>query len=536
MKINHPFRRFRPLFIGACLSFLAACATIPSNPSPQSSAVASLQAARSTRSTTEQRVALYLQAASATAPLLGSGREATSARETYNTAVAELTVLLRSADQGSLWNKPLTVANGGSSYQLRYQSGSQQGVWSPDYFTSFVPASSVKEKLVKTRNFREGAGGTLVGVRKTDPIEAFSPRVGIAAAVTATVNFQGRTATLVLNDPIKRTTVTVMNRPLPLAADFSAPLCFYPHPNATMIGLMEGLRPGKYPNREGIFLLQPYDPSRIPIFFVHGLASTPYIWRDPINEIQEDPILRDKFQAVVFSYPTGNPIAYSAEKFREDLVKFEKRYPMPKGFVLVSHSMGGLVSQMQTTTLTRSDWESFDKAKADFLFEKAPPGSLINRCVAFESNPKAKRVIFIATPHRGAEMADQTIGELAIKLIRLPISVTTAVTSTLGNQIGFITGNNDHIPDGVSGLKPSNPMLKLLDREKVEPPCHSIIGNQGKPGSLAESSDGVVPYWSSHLSYAKSQVVVPGPHSCYDLPEATAELKRILHLHLKESR
>jgi hypothetical protein len=272
------------------------------------------------------------------------------------------------------------------------------------------------------------------------------------------------------------------------------------------------------------------------MIFVHGLASTPYIWRDPINQIQADPILRAKYQAVVFSYPTGNPIAYSAEKFREDLVEFEKRYPMPQGFVLVSHSMGGLVSQMQTTTLTRSDWEKFDKAKADVLFEKAPPGSLINRCIAFEANPKAKRVVFISTPHRGAEMADQNIGQLAIKLIRLPLTVTDAVTTTLGNQIGFITGGSERIPDGVSGLKPSNPMLKVLDSEKVEPPCHSIIGNQGKPGPLAESTDGVVPYWSSHLKYAKSQVVVPGPHSCYDLPESTAELKRILHLHLKEEK
>jgi hypothetical protein len=536
MKINMHFRRFRPLFMGACLSLLAACATVPSNPSSQASAVSSLQAARSTRATVEQRVALYLQAASATAPLLGTGKEATSARETYNTAVAELTILLRSADQGALWTKPLLVSNGGHTYQLRYQPGSSQGVWAPDYFTSFVPASSVNEKLVKTRNVREGVGGTLVGVRKTDPLEKFSPRVGLAAAVTATVDFQGKTATLVLNDPVKRTTVTVSNRRLPLAADFSAPLCFYPNPNAKLIGLMEGLRPGKYPNREGIFLLQPYDPSRIPIFFVHGLASTPYIWRDPINQIQEDPILRDRFQAVVFSYPTGNPIAYSAEKFRQELSQFEKKYPMPKGFVIISHSMGGLVSQMQTTTLTRSDWEKYNKTKADILFEKAPPGSLVNRCIAFEANPQAKRVVFISTPHRGAEMADQNIGQLAIRLIKLPLTVTNAVTSTLGSQIGVITGRADKIPDGVSGLKPGNPMLHVLDREKVVPPCHSIIGNQGKPGPLAESSDGVVPYWSSHLNYAKSEKIVPGPHSCYDMPESTAELRRILHLHLKETR
>lgn len=534
MKFTIPFRHYRPLFVGACLSLLVACASVPSSPSPQSQAVASLNAARSTRATTEQRVALYLQAAAETAPLLGSGKEASSARETYNTAVAELTVLLRSADQGSLWNKPLNVSNGGPAYQLRYQAGNSQGVWAPAYFTSFVPSTTIKEKLVKTRNLRSGVGGTLVGVRKTDPIEEFSPRVGMAAAVTATVDFKGLNATLVLNDPIKRATVTVLNRSVPLAADFSAPLCFYPNPNAKLIGLMEGLRPGKYPNREGIYLLQPYDPSRIPVFYVHGLASTPYIWRDPINQIQEDPILRQKYQAVVFSYPTGNPITYSAEKFREDLAKFEKRYPMPQGFVLVAHSMGGLVSQMQTTTIDRSDWEKYNKAKADVLFEKAPPGSLLNRCIAFEANPKAKRVVFISTPHRGAEMADQNIGQLAIKLIRLPLTITDAVTSTLGNQIGFITGGSDRIPDGVSGLKPSNPMLHVLDLEKVEPPCHSIIGNQGKPGPLVDSSDGVVPYWSSHLKYAKSEVIVPGPHSCYDMPGSIAELKRILHLHLKE--
>ena len=537
MKINLQLRHVRSLLVGSCLVLLAACATVPSSPPPQSQAVDFLQAARSTRTTPEQRAALYLQAAAAAAPLLGSGQEGSSARETYNTATTELTVLLRSAAGGSLWNRPLTVSNGGVTYQVRYQPGNKQGVWSPDYFTDFVLTSAVKNDLVKTANLRAGVGGVLVGVHKTVPREDFSPLVGIAAPVTATLGFQGQTATLVLNDPIKRATVSMANATRPLAANFSAPLCYYPNPNATLLGLMAALRPGSHPEREGIFLLQPYDPSRIPVFYVHGLASTPYIWRNPINQIEEDPILRAKYQAVVFSYPTGNPISYSAERFRQELAKFEKRYPMPQGFVLVSHSMGGLVSQMQTTNITRDDWERFDKAKADALFAKATPDCLVSRCVTFKANPKAKRVVFVATPHRGANMADQSIGEFAMKLIRLPITITSTVTTTLGTSIGFITGNTkDPIPDGVGGLRPSNPMLHVLDTEKVQPPCHSIIGNDNKLGPLKESSDGVVPYWSSHLDYAKSQVIVPGPHSCYELPESIAELKRILHLHLKESR
>ena len=60
----------------------------------------------------EKRAADYLQAAAITAPLLGAGTQKTSAWETYDAACGELTVLLRSADGGRLWNHPLTVTNG----------------------------------------------------------------------------------------------------------------------------------------------------------------------------------------------------------------------------------------------------------------------------------------------------------------------------------------------------------------------------------------------------------------------------------------
>jgi len=68
--------------------------------------------------------------------------------------------------------------------------------------------------------------------------------------------------------------------------------------------------------------------------------------------------------------------------------------------------------------------------------------------------------------------------------------------------------------------------------KQVVPPCHSIIGNRGKPGPLADSSDGVVPYWSSHLDKAQSELIVPGPHGSTGLPQTIAELDRILRLHV----
>jgi hypothetical protein len=46
-------------------------------------------------------------------------------------------------------------------------------------------------------------------------------------------------------------------------------------------------------------------------------------------------------------------------------------------------------------------------------------------------------------------------------------------------------------------------------------------------------TDGVVPYRSSHLEKAESEKIVPGDHSSQHDPDVTAELRRILLLHLK---
>src|SRR5438309_6932872 len=85
-------------------------------------------------------------------------------------------------------------------------------------------------------------------------------------------------------------------------------------------------------------------------------------------------------------------------------------------------------------------------------------------------------------------------------------------------------------------LAPKAPYLAVLNKQSIQAPYHSIIGNRGKPGPLADSSDGVVPYWSSHLDGAQSEVIVPGPHGACELPQTIAELDRILRLHLRAGK
>jgi len=251
-----------------------------------------MREARSSSVPVEKRAADYLQAAATTAPLLGSGVPETPACNTYNAACGELTVLLRSGDGGRLWNQPLTLAGNNTTYRLRLEPASN-AVWAPNYFTTFVPADAIKEKLIRKENTHEGVGGALVGVRQVDPPEKFAPRRGITAPVTATLDIRATNATLALRRPAKQLTANVDGKVRPLNANFSAPISYFPPPASLMFaGFLGGIKYSNYPAPIGLYFLQPYDPDRIPLVFVHGLFSTPFDWAKTINGLQADPEIR----------------------------------------------------------------------------------------------------------------------------------------------------------------------------------------------------------------------------------------------------
>jgi pimeloyl-ACP methyl ester carboxylesterase len=499
------------------------------------SAVTHLREARKQSLGAEQRAALYLDSAKEASALIDSRDSGESARVIYNQAASDLTVLLRSARNGNLWNRPLTLTSGDSTHRLRFAKETRDGVYDPAYFTSFTPAADVDLKTIKSRDRQDGIGGALVGVHKTNPLEHFSPLVGVTAPVTAVLDFKGQDVTLTLVDPTEKPKARVAGGERPLHADFSAPLAYYPQKSEYWEGIMGALRVSDYMKTTGLYMLQPYDPDRIPLIFVHGLISTPRMWRNVINELEKDPVLRQRYQCWVFAYPTGNPPLYSALRLREELEKVRKLYPDSKDMVLVGHSMGGILSHTQVITVDRSAWDVIGKDQAGRFFANVRPGDLVERCTIFKANPHVDRAIFICTPHRGSEMAIGTIGELAIKLITLPVDIVSTAAGTVGSSISIVTGDPNRMPTSIDGLSPRNPTLKMLDTRPIEVPHHSIIGDRGK-GDSPDSSDGVVEYWSSRLKSAESEKIVPGPHGSCELPETLDELRRLLHLHLKKCR
>src|SRR6266581_461056 len=311
--------RLRLIAAATCAAFFVGCATAPQTArGPEYAPTADImREARSSQVPVEKRAADYLQAAAMTAPLLGAGTQETPARDTYNAACGELTVLLRTSQGGQLWNHPLTLAGNNQTYRLRLEPASN-AVWAPNYFATFELEQQVKEKLIKKENIQQGVGGALVGVRILNPPEKFAPPRGIAAPVTATLDFHGKDATLALRRPAKQPTAAVEGKVRPLAVNYSAPISYYKPPsNLTLRGLVGGFEATRYPARIGLYFLQPYDPDRIPLIFVHGLFSTPFTWVQTINGLQADPEIRKHYQFWVYAYPTGYPIMYSALHFRQ---------------------------------------------------------------------------------------------------------------------------------------------------------------------------------------------------------------------------
>jgi pimeloyl-ACP methyl ester carboxylesterase len=529
------------LLLIAILAASAGCVSQPAS-GPLAEAEVSLKEARQARSNPQIAAGDYLEAADAALRSNGSGStggEADQARLTYNTACQELALLLQS--NRDFWDRTSTVRSSHHIYHLHFAAGSHRAeTWDPGYLDFLRRPKRLRLTSSNEGLQRSGWGGVLLGVHKpAEPRKYFLPRDGLAVPVTAVVDFGQSSsqpagvddATLSLYRSGERDKVELANVERPLAADLAAPTAYYPNP--FFAGLYAMIRPGSYTERAGLYMLEPYDPDQIPIIFVHGLLSIPQMWRPTIDAIQSDPELRGKFQFWVFAYPTGDPIVLSALRLRESLARVYQLYPRTKGMILIGHSMGGLLSRLQSTDSKRVLWDGVFRDDADQLYATLPPDSIVKRALIFDANSRVRRIVFICVPHRGSYLATSWVGSLGVSLIRLPSAIISRAESILLNPLLKNIGYK-RLPTGINGLSPRSPLLRSLDTLPINAPYHSIIGDRGR-GDTPNSSDGVVPYWSSHLAGAQSELIVPGPHGSYALPQTIAELKRILRLDLATS-
>jgi hypothetical protein len=147
-------------------------------------------------------------------------------------------------------------------------------------------------------------------------------------------------------------------------------------------------------------------------------------------------------------------------------------------------------------------------------------------------------VIFISSPLRGANLATGWIGRLGARLVTLPLDmIKLGMEEVRYEKVAAGYKHLDRFPDSVDTLAPDNNFVVALNTIPLKSgiPYHAIAGDRGR-GDAPNSSDSVVPYWSSHLPGALSEKSVPTHHNAQQHIEAIEEVHLLLALHLTTAR
>jgi hypothetical protein len=150
----------------------------------------------------------------------------------------------------------------------------------------------------------------------------------------------------------------------------------------------------------------------------------------------------------------------------------------------------------------------------------------------FRRRPEVSRAIFISTPHRGSESAAGWLGKVGRWIVKVPDFVMQIHSETRGLPAG--AQGAGLTPNSIERLSPKDPFIQAINTIPIASgvPYHSIMGDRGKGGNKNHtkpvSTDSFVPYWSSHLDGAQSEVVVPSRHSAHQNAKAIEEVRRIL--------
>lgn len=201
----------------------------------------------------------------------------------------------------------------------------------------------------------------------------------------------------------------------------------------------------------GIYFLEAYQPEKIPVVFVYGMAGSFQDWKPLLGALD-----RKKYQPWLFYYPSGLALDKSANALATGLTVLQKRHGFPR-LCVVAHSMGGLVScgaiqrlpgvaEGQGTFVTHfvsisSPWGGHAAAAkgAEHLRYPAPSwkdmavGSPYQKSLVSQPWPKSTRydLIFSYKSSGGFGLPDENDGVVAVES-QLLLPIQERASSMLG--------------------------------------------------------------------------------------------------------
>jgi pimeloyl-ACP methyl ester carboxylesterase len=203
--------------------------------------------------------------------------------------------------------------------------------------------------------------------------------------------------------------------------------------------------------------------------------------------------------------------------------------------ILIGHSMGGLLCKLMAQ---ESGSRLVDLVTTRPIEELTGPAGVLEQLTAemiYKPLPEVRRVIFIATPHRGSPLDIKPVRFVASRLVRPAVGSQRAHASLLASndpaalRPAFRAG----LPTSIDELAWEHPLLLAIDSLPIEPSVkrHSIIADRSQP-PRADGGDGLVPCASAHHPGATSEFLVSAGHLCLENPDVIGEVARILEEHV----
>ncbi|MEM8882508.1 MAG: alpha/beta hydrolase [Planctomycetota bacterium] len=437
----------------------------------------------------------------------------------------------------------------------RIEPGVNDLRWAPDQFPQLDVALDYVVEGLPRPDHRRGFGVPCILRRSWDRQAALQGRQGTTVrylledlnySVTYVARLPDGTSVLDeeetrwiidIYDPTITTHVTIEGIRVPLELDYVTPIALTFANQQQQVGLRALLRQDESEQTGGLYMFQPWVRGKIPVLMVHGLASDPLTWLPLYTDLMANETIRTRCQFAFWLYPTGQPVPASAMQLREairgamELVDPNDADPADQYGVVCGHSMGGLLARMLVIESGMKLWDlAFDHPP-----EKSPlkPADLqlVRDALIFERMPGIRRVIFYATPHGGSPGASKGLGRFMDSLTKVP----QRFSGTARRVRSALRPEFRNVPrlTSVNSLREDNPMLQVINTIPIDPSVtyHSIIGDTRGAGRT-DGTDGIVPYSSSHIPGAKTELVLQSGHSVQHTPKAARETRRILLEHI----
>jgi pimeloyl-ACP methyl ester carboxylesterase len=472
------------------------------------------------------------------------------ARNIYNRG---LTLALESPDR-----REVTLASGVHPLpfgRLDVAFDTSELIWTAGYqLDDFVPMAEYEVRGLRNRYRRPGIGAPLAATLRPEPgatpvpgAELIPPRLRVPVTLFLRIEDARRhlsDGTLhghfeLYAEQDLYATLEVDSQHVLLEEEITAPLAYMLEGAPVWDFEFAGFRSGDFlPGgiKSQLVLMRPHRPGRIPVVLVHGTASSPARWAEMVNEFANDPTIEPLYEVWLFIYNTGNPIALSGgilvQSLKDVVAELDPAGtdPAMKKMVVVGHSQGGLLTKLTGVDSGTQFWDRVTTRPLAELKVSDDDRAMLQHSMFYQPLPFVRRLIFIATPHRGSYLAAFSLSRLVTRLIAAPLRLTKlSVDIMTHNQDEMLTRKLERLPTSLDNMTPGNPFLQTLSTIPVDPriTAHSIVAVQGD-GPPEQGGDGVVKYGSAHIDGVESELIVRSSHSTQANPNTINEVKRIL--------